>query len=156
MNSSGNNNDSLVYDPDRFLNTSATTSKPKKPRMSKKFLKSQLSSQLIVDPNHNPTGDSGENLKLKISLNNNNSAVKKPKKLVLKIPKENLGASFNNSHSQLEPGEAINFTESQTGPSLFDQSLSKVGFLTTENFIIKCPKRSVNFLIWLSTLKRTR
>ncbi len=145
MNSSENNNDSLAYDPDnpdRFLNTSVTTGKPKKPRISKKFLKSQLSSQLIVDPNHDPTGEPGENLKLKISLNSNNSAIKKPKKLILKIPKENLGASFNSSQSQLEPGEAINFNDSQTGSSIIDQSPSKSNksALTTPNQ----PKRTYN------------
>ncbi len=143
MNSSENNNDSLFYDPDnpdRFLNTPATNSKPKKPRMSKK---NQLSSQLVIEPSSNPTGETGqssENLKLKISLNSNNSAAKKPKKLILKIPKENLGSSFNNSQSLLEPGEAIGFNDSQVGASSLDQSLSSKSATTTPNQ----PKRTYN------------
>ena len=144
-------NDSTLYgnnDPDNQNNPessyfisneiSTTTGKPKKPRMSKKFLKSQLVCENSPMSSAQATGGDN-NLKMKISLNNSMGNQKKvAKKLILKIPKDNMVASFTNNNNDntdvqksLEPGETGNNYnnnynyESSGNMSLTDQSPSK-------------------------------
>ena len=95
--------------------------KVKKPRMSKKFLKNQLSNLMVVENTSetaaNEADQSGENLqapKLKLKIQKKNPS------LILHIPKDKLGTSFNQSaqgdNSALDYSAATNtsITESPT------------------------------------------
>lgn len=96
--------------------------KVKKPRMSKKFLKNQLTNLMVVENTSeaatNEGDQSGENLqapKLKLKIQKKNPS------LILHIPKDKLGTSFNQSaqgdSSLLDSSAAADNTSINDSPS---------------------------------------